>query len=518
MSKLIMKKLPIGKQDFAQLIKEGNIYVDKTEIIHKLISTGSVYFLSRPRRFGKSLLVSTLKEIFSGNKEIFKGFWIYNQIEWKKHPVIHIDFSRMGVKELGAEKAILKELDEIAKEHEITLASNTVGQKFEELILGVAQKGKVAILIDEYDKPIIDYIDNIPVAIENRDILKNFYSCLKGLDEHIHFLFLTGVSKFSKVSIFSDLNHLNDITLDYEYATLLGYTEKEIEINFSDYLRSVIERSKLSLPTLNNLIKKWYNGYCWHSSKERVYNPFSILNFFSKKEFENFWFATGTPTFLINFIKNQKKLPEQLEFKTVTNLFFEKFEIENLDIFSLMFQTGYLTINKKTEEGNFILSFPNYEVRNSFLNQLLESYSFNVLSNTTESLIFIKQALNNNDWSKFVANLNILFASIPNQIFKSQSEFFYHAIIHSVLTLCGVDLQSELQTSTGRIDTVIKTEKFIYIVEFKMGTAKEAIEQIKQKEYYKPWLNVKKEIFIVGIGFDKRKKNIGSYISEKIKN
>lgn len=511
-----MKKLPIGIQSLPELINGGYIYVDKTKYIHKLVTTNKVYFLSRPRRFGKSLLVSALKELFKGNKELFKGLWIYDKIEWRQYPVIHIDFSQIRYKEKGLREALTLYLYSLAKENRINLECDEYSGMFPELIQKISVEKQVAILIDEYDKPIIDYLTDTEKAKENRDILKSLYGCLKGLDEHIRFLFITGVSKFSKVSIFSDLNHLLDITIDREYSSMLGYTEDEISINFEDYLLLAEKNNQVTRSGLRKEMKRWYNGYNWHIKSERVYNPFSILNFFQKLDFSNYWFATGTPTFIVEFLKKQKTLPEQTENILVNQLFFDKFDIEHLDIFSLMFQTGYLTMMEADNDGGILLSFPNFEVENSFLTHLIECYSHSVLSETTQSLQFIKMGLKNNDWSRIVSSLNILFASIPYQLYEGQSEFFYHAIIHTALSLMGVDLHSEMQTSKGRIDTVIKTEKFIYIVEFKMGDAKNALRQIIEKEYHKPFIHDGRLVVMVGVGFDKKKKEIKTWISESI--
>ncbi|MBI4648847.1 MAG: AAA family ATPase, partial [Bacteroidia bacterium] len=466
-----MKKLPIGKQDFARLINEGYIYVDKTDYIQRLISTGSVYFLSRPRRFGKSLTVSTLKEIFSGNKELFRGLWIYDKIEWKKYPVIHFDFSKIIDKSKPFSKSLNLALNNLAVQSGLKLKGTTEKEKFDEIIQALGKDEQVAILIDEYDKPIIDYLHDIEKAKEHRDILKNLFSCLKGLDACIKFLFITGVSKFSKVSIFSDLNHLDDITLSENYAEMLGYSEKDIIIYFQEYLEEIKKRNGWDEEKIIAELRGYYNGYSWNLNRERVYNPFSVLKFFNERAFKNYWFSTGTPTFLINAIKNRKELPEKTGNILVGEAFFDKFEIEHIDIYSLMFQSGYLTIKDTDGFGGYRLGYPNREVEQSFLSQLMEAYSHSYLSETTQAIQYITRGLHYNDWDSIIKQLNILFSSVPYPLFRADSEFYYHSIIHTALSLVGVDLHSELQTSTGRIDTVIKTEKYIYIVEFKMGAA-----------------------------------------------
>ncbi|MFH1515145.1 MAG: AAA family ATPase, partial [bacterium] len=398
----------------------------------------------------------------------------------------------------------------------IVLKNPDYATKFSELVQALSKTNRVAILIDEYDKPIIDYLSEIEKAKENREILKNLYGCLKGLDGHIKFLFITGVSKFSKVSIFSDLNHLSDITLSEDYSMMLGYTESEILHFFDAYLSVMETRNNWSRDKLMEEMSAYYNGYSWNLRNDRVYNPFSVLKFFSDKAFQNFWFATGTPTFLINALKDRRKLPEQIGNTLVGEAFFNKFDIENIDIVSLMFQTGYLTISKTNYKGAYWLDFPNREVEDSFMNQLLEGYSDNPLSTTTGVVEYIRFALEENDWAQITKQFSILFSNIPYQIFKAESEFYYHSIIHTVLTLMGVDIHSELQTSTGRIDTVIRNEKYVYVVEFKMGGADEALKQIKEMEYHKHWLNDKRQIVLVGIGFDKEKKQVSGFIAEKM--
>ncbi|MBI4649170.1 MAG: AAA family ATPase [Bacteroidia bacterium] len=510
-----MKKLPIGKQNFADPIEENYLYVDKTEYIYKLISRGSVYFLSRPRRFGKSLTVSTLEEIFKGNKELFKGLYIYDKLDWEKYPVIYIDFSKIDFKQKKLDVSLSDLLDRIAASYQIKLVDDTLKTKFNDLLEQFGSKRKVAVLIDEYDKPIIDYIERGQTsnALENREILKNFYSALKGNDGNIKFLFITGVSKFSKVSIFSDLNHLTDITIDDNFSKLVGITQDEVESNFADYLEEAAKKHKKTEKEILLDIRDWYDGYSWNGN-DFVYNPFSLINYFSKLQFRNYWFATGTPTFLINALKNQKKLPEHTGNILVGDSFFDKFDIEDIDIVSLMFQSGYLTIKSSDDFGGYWLDYPNREVEKSFFNQLMEIYSYSHLSGTTQAIQYILRGLYNNDWDTIVKNLNILFASIPYQIFEADKEFYYHSIIHTVLSIVGVDIHSEMQTSTGRIDTVIKNDKYIYIVEFKMGEASEALQQIREKEYHKPFLNDSRQIVLVGVGFDKARKEASGYVSD----
>jgi hypothetical protein len=292
-----MQKLPIGIQDFRALREGGYLYIDKTELIYQLAKTGKYYFLSRPRRFGKSLLVSTLKALFSGEKDLFEGLWIEDKWDWeKKNPVIHLSFSQLDYKKDSLENALLAWLDKEAERHGLSLSGKTIKQKFTEFIPLLAEQGKVVFLVDEYDKPIIDFIESLEGVNENREVLRSLYSGIKDLDPYFSFVFLTGVSKFSKVSIFSDLNNLGDITLDATFNALCGYTQQELEASFSDHFQAISKKMEVSVTDLLEKVREWYNGYNW-TGEDRLYNPFSILNFVRKGQFQNFWFSTGTPTF-----------------------------------------------------------------------------------------------------------------------------------------------------------------------------------------------------------------------------
>ncbi len=515
----IMKKLPIGIQDFEKLRTTGFLYVDKTERIFDLVDGAGYYFLSRPRRFGKSLLVSTLKEIFSGKKELFEGLWIEDKIDWKKHPVIHFSFTEMDYKNLGLEKAIEENLFYQASLFEINLDSETITSQLQELVRKLHKKfdERVVILIDEYDKPIIDFLgkDEIHIAAENRDIMKNFYSPIKSLDPHLRFFFLTGVSRFSKVSIFSDLNNLNDISLGGSSSDLLGYTEQEILNYFDDYITITAKANEISENKLLDQMRSWYNGYNFDGAN-KIYNPFSVLNFFDKQKFNNYWFKTGTPTFLIKLLEeNEYYNIEEIE----TSLdALEKFEITNLNPIVILFQTGYFTIKKHLIADIYLLGYPNKEVRRSMNQLLLAEYTKKETTHTTNLIYQITKSFDKNELDKVFVHLNSLFASIPYQIFETKKENYYHSIIYLTFKLLGYYTQSEVSTSEGRIDAVVQTENNIYILEFKVNdTAEKAIEQIKNKNYtekYKAEKENGKTIYIIGVACNE--KTIKEYLIEKI--
>jgi len=335
------------------------------------------------------------------------------------------------------------------------------------------------------------------------------------MDPHLHFVILTGVTKFSKVAIFSDLNNLLDITTSASFSTIVGLTKEEIDENFKEYIEETCKILNLSSSAFHEKLKFWYNGYSW-DCKKFVYNPFSILRFFVDKAFENFWFATGTPTFLVDFIRNKGIQAQDIENRTVDSIFFDKFDIEKIDIISLMFQTGYLTIKSRDEYGFYTLDYPNEEVRNSFSSHLLESYSGQEQSDigtTTRTLI---NAINKADFELFTDSLNALFASIPHQIFIEKFEAYYHSIIYLALKLLGVYIDCEISTNKGRIDAVIKTKTHIFVIEFKLTKATDAINQIKEKGYHEQFKNDSRQTVLVGIAFSKRRKKISGYLVENI--
>jgi len=511
-----MKLLPIGIQTFRDIIEGGFYYVDKTQFIPKL--TSKYYFLSRPRRFGKSLFLDTLKEAFSGNKELFKGLYLYDNWDWeKKYPVVNINFTS-GV--MSSSQLLKKNIHHIletnAKRHELNLEEKEIiNIKFEELITKIYQKHNMpaVVLVDEYDKPILDAIENIEVARENREILKDFYSVLKGMDPYIKLVFLTGVSRFSKVSIFSGLNQLQDITLNEEFSTVCGYTQSELENIFEDRIKDFDK----------NKIKQWYNGYTWLG--ESVYNPFDILLLFSEKRFRAFWFETGTPTFLIKlFMKNRYYLPE-LENLEVGEEILSNLDVDNIRIENLLFQTGYLTIKDYKVIGSknvFKLSFPNLEVRMSFndffLGYIIEN---SLLKDKTE--IGLIEAFENKQVEKLKDILHRFFASIPHDWYRKNDidsyEGFYASIVYAFFNGAGLNVIAEDNTNKGQIDLSVFNQDSAYIVEFKVVEDKEehsALKQIKEKKYYEKYIGKYDEIYLIGIEFSKKDKNVVGFEWERV--
>ena len=505
-----MKKLPIGRQEFSKLIEDNCVYVDKTKLIYKLLEQ-QYYFLSRPRRFGKSLLLNTIKEIFLGNKEMFKGLWIYDKIDWEAHPVIKISFSNIDYKSLGLEEAIGVALTGIAEGYDFQFSKKSFALKFEELIKFLAREKKVVILIDEYDKPIIDYLDDLSKAEENRDILKNFYSVIKDADKYIRFFFITGVSKFSKVSIFSDLNNLEDITIDENFSTLLGWTKEELDKYFPEYISQVKERYKGVFDDVMPVIKEWYNGYSW-DGENFVYNPVSLLNLFRKRVFNNYWFTTGTPTFLTKKIKNERYTAFDIEDRVINVSLLDKYDLKNMSLLPLLFQTGYLTIKKYDIFRNTItLDYPNKEVADSFSTHILSELTIGKLDKTDMLLVDIVSTFTNNNIEKFIGHINTLFRNIPYTIIEEKEKYF-HSIFYMVMKLVGFKIESEILTIDGRVDAVVKTDGNIYIIEFKINqSAETAIKQILDKRYAEKYADDKRPKTLLGINFNTEAHRVDDY-------
>jgi Predicted AAA-ATPase/PD-(D/E)XK nuclease superfamily len=513
-----MKNLPIGIQTLSEIRATNSIYVDKTDLVHRLVTTGKYYFMSRPRRFGKSLLISTLKSLFLGQKDLFDGLWIADKWDWTQtNPVLHFSFDAVDYQGLGLEKAIEWELNDSAKKYGISLSQATLKGQFRELIVALAtMHGKVVLLIDEYDKPIIDFLedDKIEQAKAHRLILRDFYSVLKNADSHLKLVFITGISKFSKVSLFSHLNNLDDITIDENYATLTGYTQEEIEANFEDYLILIEKKLHLSRETLMETMRVWYNGYSW-DGVSRVYNPFGTLNFLSKKMFKNYWFATGSPDFLMQQMHKHNRF--DVENSVVDSTILDKYDIENLALMPLLFQTGYLTIKTLNPmTGELVLDYPNKEVRQSMYEFLIDDIAKNPHRIYTGMTIQdLNRAFIAKDLAKVQLILNSLLADLPDETYQNQREGLYHGFVHIVFNYLGMFVQSEVHSSLGHADAVVQTLTDVYIFEFKFNkTAEEAIKQIHNKHYADKYRASGKPITGIGLNFDADKRQIDGWIEE----
>ena len=508
-----MKKLPIGISTFSQIREEGYCYADKTGFVSKLAEAGKYFFISRPRRFGKSLFVDTLREAFSCNKKLFAGLALENAWNWDRpYPVIHVSFGG-GVHKERAEldNGIFEKLREITQQEGVQLENTSVNGQFRELILALHKKyhEKVVILIDEYDKPILDNITNPDIAREMREGLKNFYSVIKDSDAYVQFCLLTGVSKFSKVSLFSGLNNLEDLTLNRDYATICGYTENDLETVFMDHLQG-LDR---------NMIKQWYNGYSFLG--EPVYNPFDVLLLLKNREFKNYWFETGTPTFLINLLSEKRFFMPDLENLRASEAILSSFDVEDISPEALLFQTGYLTIKEMVQVGaqrTYDLTYPNLEVRSSLTDHLLESFAQNS-QQKRRNLDNLFALLQNGKVEQLEALFTSFFASIPYDWYRKNQlagyEGYYASIFYTYFSALGLDLTAEDITNHGRIDLTVKVPGLVYLFEFKVkgrcGDDNQALKQLLSKNYHEKYTGSGSKIFLIGIEFDPETRNITSF-------
>ena len=503
-----MQDITSSVYSFEDLIQGNFQYVDKTEYIWQLIRPArEMYFLSRPRRFGKSLTVSTLKAVFEGRKELFEGLALYDKpYDWKKYPVIHLSFgdynvSSDAVRELP--EYLMAKIQKAAREHGVQISGSTPALCFGDLIDQLYKENQVVILFDEYDKPILDNISNPEIA-RIQKCLKGFYSVLKDRNDKERFLFVTGVSKFIHVSIFSDLNNLTDITMDARYATMFGYTQEELEKYFSDRIEALA--GDKDIETFKAEIKDWYNGFRFHKAAPTVYNPVSLAKFFeSGGEFNNYWFSTGTPSFLLELIKKQRFDLEEVLENPVSSFAFDAYDVSNLNPLTLLLQTGYLTIdNAVTRYGDTVynLRFPNLEVKGSFEAYLTGDCSGLHVDKVKDSVYRLADNVTAGNVDGFMETMKIFFAKVPYDVhLKNENNF--QLLFYSIFILLGINITAESRTNNGRIDAVAANEDFVFVFEFKLNKGEEtALQQIKERDYYRRYMDSGKKIILVGVNFD----------------
>ncbi len=496
---------------FRDIIEGGFLYVDKTQYIYDLIRyRKGVYFLARLRRFGKSLMVSTLDEVF-------QGLWLYeSDYDWQLYPVIRIDFSRHQIRNVEElEIRIQRHLTQIAQRYGVTLDEGPFDIQLEDLILKLAAEKQVVILIDEYDKPILDNVTHLAEAQRIRDTLKSFYTTIKAMDAYIRFVFITGISKFSRVGVFSSMNHLDDLTMDPRFATALGITEDELANDFRAHIDAFAEHEQLSPESLLQKIRDWYNGFCFVKECPTVYNPFSTLQLFNKSHFSNYWFESGTPTLLINLLKDHQYPIEQLEHLRLRELAFSTYEIESLSIVPILFQTGYLTIKDyESATQRYTLSYPNAEVEDAFLTHLLGAFSERDHGFNEEYLWQLVDALHERDLDQFFSVLQIFFANVPYDI-HLRHEKYYQTIFYLIFKLMGWRIDAEVRTNRGRIDAVIEFTDHVFIFEFKLdGRAEDALQQIVDNAYAERYRAKGVPVTLVGANFDSRTRTIDEWRDE----
>jgi len=519
---LALEKLPIGIQAFETLRGQGYLYVDKTRWVHRLVTQGMFYFLARPRRFGKSLLVSTLKCLFEGRRELFDGLWIAapGRWEWQPHPVVVLDFNQITHDtpehlRLG----LARGLDRIAGTYQLTLNEPLLEGRFVELVLGLqrATGQPVVVLIDEYDKPLIDYLGQgepgLAVARANRAILRSFYGVLKGNDvaRVLRFVFLTGVSRFSRVSIFSELNNLYDLSMDDACADMLGYTQEELETRFAAHSAALARYLDWTVAAVQAKLMQQYDGYRFARRDVRVYNPFSILNAFHAQEFGNYWFVSGTPTFLVNLLKQEQYDLLNLDELEVSQALFTTFELDQLQPEALLFQTGYLTI-KDVHDRLYTLGYPNQEVKTALSESLLYAVGEGIQKRASSQVLQLTRHLQREDLPAFFEAMTAIFASIPATLAGQRDEAYFHTIFYLALTASGADALSELLTNRGRIDLAVSFPDKVYVVEFKCNQdAAAALAQIRAKGYAERYRARGKRVILLGINFSTALRNVAEW-------
>lgn len=509
-------KYPIGIQNFEKLRQDGYLYIDKTGLVYSLVQTSNCYFLSRPRRFGKSLLISILEAYFLGKKELFKGLAMEKlEQEWTVHPVLHLD---LNIEKYDSIDNLTDILNVNLKLWEQTYGSNDAETSVSLRFAGIIRRAykqtgrRVVVLVDEYDKPLLQSIGNKALQEEFRNTLKPFYGVLKSLDGCIRFALLTGVTKFGKVSVFSDLNNLDDISMNNQYATLCGITEKEIHTNIEEGIRSLASAQNLSYEETCVKLKEMYDGYHFTSDSEGVYNPFSLFNALKNKTFGNYWFETGTPTYLVELLKrnryNLKDMTETVSSADVLNSIYGDDEP-----IPVIYQSGYLTIKGYNPRfKTYRLGFPNKEVEEGFMNFLIPYYTPIKKEKTAFSIENFVEEIERGDIDSFFRRLQSFFADTPYELVRDR-ELHYQNVLFIVFKLIGLYVKAEYHTSQGRIDLALQTDKYIYVMEFKLeGSAEEALRQIEEKQYALPFASDKRQVFQIGINFSSQTRNIEKWL------
>lgn len=521
-------KYPIGIQTFEQIIKNGFVYVDKTDMVYSLATEGKTYFLSRPRRFGKSLLLSTLKAYFLGKKELFTGLKISNlEHDWQVHKVFHIDFNGVNFTIPDALENCLNEyLSLWEQEYAIpTEIQNTFGIRFEQIVKAACEQSGhgAVVLIDEYDKPLLDVLEQNPdLLAKNRETLKAFYSVFKRTDEFLRFVFLTGVTKFSQVSVFSGFNQPLDISMLSKYESLCGITEKELYQQFAKPIKEMAETHECSEEDIRIQLKQRYDGYHFGEKMVDIYNPFSVLNAFYAQSIRDFWFASGTPSYLIRLMNHFHEGIDDLTGKYYSPDEFVNYKADTQYPLPMIYQSGYLTIKGYERRRNrFLLDFPNSEVKNGFLTMVAAGYlsTKKNVSNVAQDLVF---ALEDGEPDRFRKLLTSFLADIPYTARRKENERekerYFQYTFYLLLRLMSVyTVYIEKEQSEGRVDCIVETPQYVYIFEFKLdGTAKEAIQQITNKGYARPYLTDKRSIVQIGVNFSSKTGTVEEWECNKI--
>ena len=518
-----MSKLyPIGIQNFESLRNDGYFYVDKTALLYRLAKTGRYFFLSRPRRFGKSLMISTLQAYFEGKKELFEGLAIEQlEKEWVKRPVLHID---LNIEKYNTPDSLDKILNDTLVQWEELYGTRPSETSFSLRFAGIIRRAceksgeRVAILVDEYDKPMLQAIGDVELQKAFRTTLKPFYGVLKSMDGYIKFALLTGVTKFGKVSVFSDLNNLNDISMDDLYVELCGITEKEIHTNFEDELHKLANAQKMSYENVCRELKACYDGYHFVENSIGIYNPFSLLNTFLKMKFGSYWFETGTPSYLVELLKRHNYDLYRMAHEETNADILNSIDSESTNPIPVIYQSGYLTIKGYDPRfGMYRLGFPNREVEEGFLKYLMPFYAN---ADKVDSPFQIQKFVNEVETGQidaFFRRLSSLMADTPYELVRDL-ELHYQNILFIVFKLVGFYVKAEYHTSEGRVDLVLQTDKYTYVMEFKFdSTAEEALRQINEKHYARPFeADTTRTLYKIGVNFSSNTRNIEKWLVETV--
>ncbi len=510
---------PIGIQDFESLRNDGYVYVDKTAHIHRMVTTGRYYFLSRPRRFGKSLLVTTMHAYFSGKKELFEGLAMEKlEQKWAKHPILFLDLNTGKYdSEEELHDVINRQLCDWEELYGTNSSETTLHARFLGLVKRAYEKTgeRVVILVDEYDKPLLQAIGNEDLQEKFRNTLKAFYSVLKTQDRYIKFGFLTGVTKFGKVSVFSDLNNLKDISMDHRFVDLCGISEKDIHTYFEESIHELAAANRLSYDETCAKLKEQYDGYHFEYDTVGIYNPFSLLNTFDAQKFRDYWFETGTPSFLVHLLKKNNYELGHLQEEVLSEKVLNSTDSMNYNPIPVIYQSGYLTIkgyNRETEK--YHLGFPNKEVEEGFINYLIPFYTPINENNTSFFIDNFVQDIRQGKPEEFLKRLQTLFADSSYEIAGDMEKYFQNAM-YIIFKVMGFYTEVERRTSRGRIDVVLQTEGYVYVMELKLdGSAEEALQQIEEKGYAAPFATDPRKLYRIGVNFSTATRGIEQYLIE----
>lgn len=524
-----MKRLPIGIQDFKYMIENNYIYIDKTKYLYMLKDSGKFYFMSRPRRFGKSLTISTFDYMFRGEKELFKGTWLYDNWHFEPQPVIRLSMNELDTRdEKTVEEGIFEFIDELYEKNGLEKTTHLLKTAFRRLIEGLYDKyGKrVVVLVDEYDKPILDHLNNPEMAEKIRNVLRMFYSTLKSSDAYLDFVFMTGITKFTKVGVFSTLNNLQDISVNEKYSQMFGYTKEELETSFNDYVQRGLTEKKLNRDAFFQEIKEQYNGFSF-DGESFVYNPFSILNYFESFRLKNYWVESGSPSFIVKYAQTHDVRPNTFLGNYIQEDILTTYEIETAPPVSFLLQAGYLTFKDYKKDYGYLIDYPNKEVRDSFSKLLLVS-EYKLQSEEANTIRKnIVESLEKRDFELLYNQMQRTLSNIPYTLFEPRKPYetddqyivrregFYHSVILTMFWAAGVNVKAEELTALGRSDLILEYENDMYILELKKQAPEKSLNQIREKNYVGKYDLKKNNLYFVGIEIDDEKKNLSRYKLEQ---